>query len=322
MHILRRGRMATDAAAHAHHPRARRILLFGVPALLVLGWALLPAARAVSLLANPGAHHAPDTRQAAGLPVREVHFTASDGVALAGWLALASPSSPTIILVHGFKANRGQMVPWAQYLFAAGYNVLLYDSRGCGESAGWAIGLGTNGAADVVGAVRYLQHLPDLRVRRFAALGVSLGAGDVVLAAAQEPALSAVIADSVWADERPLLDRMTSYSLGPLTVPLLPYEPGVVNVLLGTRLEAAQPVAAAAHLAPAALMVITSAHDANPTTSPADQQRLFDAASQPKVHWVAPQGGHAGALEENTGGYEARTLAFLGQYVGPPTPPR
>jgi pimeloyl-ACP methyl ester carboxylesterase len=283
---------------------------------LLLLWALIPAARGVSLLANRSQRSGPFTPRAAEIPVREVHFSASDGVALAGWLALASPDAPTVILVHGFKSNRLSMLPWARYLYAAGYNVLLYDSRGCGESAGWAIGAGASEPADVIGATRYLQALPALRDKRFAALGVSLGAGDVILAAARDPALRAVIADSPWADEQPQLDRMGALPLGPVAIPLLPYEPALVDALVGARLEDARPAAVVGSIAPRALMIITSADDANATTAPADQQRIAAAASQPCVHWIAPSGGHAGALYAQPTDYQARTLAFLAQYLG------
>ncbi len=295
---------------------ARGIL--GLAAALLLLWALLPAARGVSLLANRSGRGMPATARAAGMPVREVHFRASDGVALAGWLAIASPDAPTVILVHGFKGNRLSMLPWARYLYAAGYNVLLYDSRGCGASAGWAIGVGASEPADVIGATSYLQTLPDLRDKRFAALGVSLGAGDVILAAARDPSLAAVIADSPWADEQPQLDRMGALPIGPLAIPLLPYEPALVDTLVGARLADARPAAAASGIAPRALMLITSADDANTTTAPADQQRIFAAAGQPRVHWIAPSGGHAGAFYAHTADYEARTLAFLAQYLGAP----
>ncbi|HZC05422.1 MAG TPA: alpha/beta fold hydrolase, partial [Ktedonobacterales bacterium] len=281
-------------------------------------WALIPAARGVSLVANRTGRVAPSSSHLAGIPVREVHFSASDGVALAGWLAIASPDAPTVILVHGFKSNRLSMLPWARYLYAAGYNVLLYDSRGCGESAGWDIGVGATEPNDIIGATRYLRALPDLRAKRFAALGVSLGAGEVILAAARDPDLRAVIADSPWADEQPQLDRMGSLSLGLLALPLLPYEPALVDALVGARLEDARPVAVAGSITPRALMIITSADDANTTTAPADQQRIFAAASQPKSHWVAPSGGHAGAAYAHPIEYEARTLAFLAQYLGAP----
>ncbi len=293
----------------------RGAVTVGVAALLL--WALIPAARGVALIANGSGRGTPDTR-AAGIPVITVHFTASDGVKLAGWLAIASTYAPTVILVHGFKSNRLAMLPWARYLYAAGYNTLLYDSRGCGASSGWTIGVGATEPADVIGAVRYLEGLTNLHNKHFAALGVSLGAGDVILAAAREPALRAVIADSPWADERPQLDRMSSMKVGALDLPLLPYEPALVNTLIGGSLADAKPAAAVGKIAPRALMIITSADDANTTTAPADQQRINDAAGQPSVQWIAPSGGHAGALAAHPAEYQTRTLAFLAQYLGQP----
>ncbi|HEX2349887.1 MAG TPA: alpha/beta hydrolase [Ktedonobacterales bacterium] len=301
--------------ARTTHRWLARILLL-VCALALLGWTLIPAVRGVSLVDNRAGRGAPSLSRAAGLPAREVHFAASDGVALAGWLVMASPDAPTVILVHGFKSNRLSMLPWARYLYAAGYNTLLYDGRGCGESAGWGIGVGASEPADIIGATRYLRALPDLRSKRFAALGVSLGAGDVILAAARDSDLQAVIADSPWADEQPQLARMGSLALGPLTLPLLPYEPALVDRLAGARLEDARPVAVAGQIAPRALLIITSADDGNTTTAPADQQRIVVAAGQPIAHWIAPSGGHAGALYAHPADYQARTLAFLAQYLG------
>jgi dipeptidyl aminopeptidase/acylaminoacyl peptidase len=306
----------SGAGARRRPLRVRRLAI-ALVALLALAWALAPAARGVSLVANRSGRAAPNV-SAAGIPVREVHFSASDGVKLAGWLAIASPDSPTIILVHGFKGTRVSMLPWARYFYAARYNVLLYDSRGCGESEGWGIGLGATEPNDVIGAVRYLQGLPDLKSKRFGALGVSLGAGEVILAAAREPELLAVIADSPWADERPQLDRMGSLPLGPLAIPALPYEPALVDRLIGARLEDASPASAATQIAPHALLIITSADDANATTTPADQARIFASAVQPKMRWVAPSGGHAGALFAHTAEYQARTISFIAQFVGLP----
>jgi dipeptidyl aminopeptidase/acylaminoacyl peptidase len=286
-------------------------------AVVVLGWALTPAARGVELLAN-SANRAAASASAAGIPVKDIQFRATDGVKLAGWLAIASPKSPTIILVHGFKSTRVSMLPWARFLYQTGYNVLLYDSRGCGASAGWGIGLGATEPDDVIGAVRYLQGYSGLTNKRFGALGVSLGAGDVILAAARESALLAVVADSPWADERPQLDRMGAVKLGPLPIPVLPYEPALVDSLTGAKLEDVSPARAAAQIAPRALFIITSADDANTTTSPADQARIYAAAVQPKLQWIAPHGGHAGALYADPSEYEQRVISFFSQYVGLP----
>lgn len=297
--------------------RWRLWLVSAVVAIIVLGWALAPAARGYELLANSANRSAP-SHSAAGFPVKDVTFNATDGVKLSGWLAVVSPKSPTIILVHGFKSTRLSMVPWARYLYGAGYNVLLYDSRGCGASAGWGIGLGATEPNDIIGAVHFLQSDSGLTSKKFGVLGVSLGAGDAILAAAREPALLAVVADSPWADEQPQLDRMSSVTRGPLTIPLLPYEPALVNTLTGANLANVSPAQAAAQLNGRALFIITAADDANATTAPADQARIYAAAAQPKQQWIIPHGGHVGALFTDPTDYEQRTLSFFAQYIGLP----
>ena len=300
------------------NPRRRLIVAAGALGLLaLLAWSLLPALRAFTLVYNGAARGTPNAAQAtqAGLRVQNISFAASDGVRLRGWLAIASPNAPTIILAHGFKGTRVSMLPWARFLYAAGYNVLLFDDRGCGQSDGWGIGLGSTEPNDVVGAVRYLESRSDLANKRYGALGVSLGAGVVLLAAAREPALVAVVADSAWADERPQLDRMSSVPIGRLSLPVLPYEPALVDALIGARLEATSPSVAIGKIAPRAVFLIHSADDRNTTTPLTGEAQLYAAAGQPKQQWIAPSGGHAGALAAHPAEYQQRVLAFFAQYL-------
>jgi len=299
-------------------PRRRLIVVAGALAVFVLLiWSMLPAILAFTLVYNGAARGTPNAAQAtqAGLRVQDVSFTASDGVRLHGWLVIASPNAPTIILAHGFKGTRVSMLPWARFLSAAGYNVLLFDDRGCGQSDGWGIGLGSTEPNDIIGAVRYLKSRSDLTNRRYGALGVSLGAGVVLLAAAREPALVAVVADSAWADERPQLDRMSSVPIGRLSLPVLPYEPALVDALIGARLEATSPSVAIGKIAPRAVFLIHSADDRNTTTPLTGEAQLYAAAGQPKQQWIAPSGGHAGALAAHPAEYQQRVLAFFAQHL-------
>ncbi|HEU4783408.1 MAG TPA: alpha/beta fold hydrolase [Ktedonobacterales bacterium] len=299
---------------------SRRRLIVAAAALgllALLAWSLLPAVRAFTLVYNGAARGTPNAAQAtqAGLRVQNISFTASDGVRLRGWLAIASPQASTIILAHGFKGTRVSMLPWARFLYAAGYNVLLFDGRGCGQSDGWGIGLGATEPNDIIGAVRYLESRSDLTNKRYGALGVSLGAGVVLLAAAREPALAAVVADSAWADERHQLDRMSSVPVGRISLPVLPYEPALVDALIGARLEATSPNAAIGKIAPRAVFLIHSADDQNTTTPLAGEAQLYADAGQPKQQWIAPSGGHAGALAAHSAEYQQRALAFFAQYL-------
>ena len=87
------------------------------------------------------------------------------------------------------------------------------------------------------------------------------------LAAAQVAAdrlrryVPAVVADSAWADEQQQLDRMGNIPIGPLALPVLPYEPALVNALIGADLSAARPIAVVGSIAPRAVMFIHSADD-------------------------------------------------------------
>ncbi len=83
-------------------------------------WPQWPIARA--------ARRAPRERRASPC-ARSSSAPATAWSCRAGWLAIASPDSPTIILVHGFKTTRVSMLPWARFLYAANFNVLPYDSR-------------------------------------------------------------------------------------------------------------------------------------------------------------------------------------------------
>ena len=291
---------------------SKRSLLLIILFLVVL-WTLLPTIRAFTLVANVANRSVPHNPDP-DLLVQEVHFTAIDGIHLAGWMLIASPKAPTIILVHGFKGSRVDMLPWARFLYQAGYNSLLYDSRGCGESEGWNIGLGASEPDDVLGAVRYLQQRADLTNKQFGALGISLGAGIVLLAAAREPALRATVADSAWVDESAQIDRMNHVS----GLPVLPYEPAFVNDLIGTHLEDARPLNAIQHISPRAVMLIHSADDANTTTPLSGEHQLYQAANEPKEQWIAPSGGHTGALNAHRAEYIQRVLHFFTTYVGAP----
>ncbi|HEY7780179.1 MAG TPA: alpha/beta fold hydrolase [Ktedonobacterales bacterium] len=296
--------------------RTWRAVVVTLAVFVVFAWGLAPAARAVTLLANWRGRGAP-TVAPTGLRVTTVRFAASDGVPLAGWLAIATPAAPTIILVHGSKGSRADMLPYARFLYAAGYNVLLYDSRGCGASGGWGISDGVREPDDVIGAVRYLAARSDLTVKRYGVLGISLGAGTAILAAAREPRLAAVVADSAWPDQEVQIARMGSVSVGPVTLPVVLYELALVDALIGGRLEDARPLAAIPRLAPRAVLLIHAADDRNPTTPLAGERALYAAARAPKAQWIAPSGGHVGALGAHATDYKRQVLAFFAMYLRP-----
>ena len=65
----------------------------------------------------------------------DVEFDAVDGLRLSGWYA-PSRNGAAVVLVHGGGGDRTGPLDHARLLRRHGYGVLLYDSRGRGESEG------------------------------------------------------------------------------------------------------------------------------------------------------------------------------------------
>jgi pimeloyl-ACP methyl ester carboxylesterase len=283
----------------------RRVLQSAL-VLVIIAWAAAPGVRGVLLVRHGGS---PFTAAMSG--AEQVRFVARDGVQLSGTFVASPAAKGTVILVHGFKSGRGEMLDWLEFLHPS-YSVLLFDSRGTGSSDG-LFGVGATEVRDVLGAVDLIETRKAAGSDRIAVLGISLGAGDAILAGAEDGRIRAVVADSTWADERVQLERMGSIPLGSIAIPVLPYEAALLDAVLGARLEDARPVDAVDRIAPRSLLLIHSKDDTNGTTPPADAERVFLNARQPKDIWLAPSGGHAGAFRAHPDEYRTRVLAFLSE---------
>ena len=88
---------------------------------------------------------------------RPITLTTEDGITLQAWLHEADgPVHGAVVLVHGFTGRGDAPVirEHADTLVADGYDVVVYDARGHGESAGRCT-LGDEERHDVAAAVRF-----------------------------------------------------------------------------------------------------------------------------------------------------------------------
>lgn len=259
-------------------------------------------------VARPVLLHASQSYPA--LPVQSVHFAAAGGTPLSGWLVRAKGSSATVILVPGFDDDRSGMIPYARMLHAAGFNVLLYDSRGTGASGG-RFSFGAREVDDVRGAQAYLlRRYPELVRHGTAILGVSLGAGVAIVAASELPSVRAVIADSPYVNQNRLFDGFDHLSLHGVSVPLVPISQWTAERMTGASFSSFSPLQSVRRLGSRPLLLIHSRHDTNPTTPYADAVALQRADPSSRL-WIAPRGGHAGALAAEPAAYRRHVIPFL-----------
>lgn len=277
-----------------------------VVAIVLLAWALVPAARGILLVRHGGS---PFSANMTGYPFEAVTFSARDGVRLSGTLVTSPEAAGTVILVHGFKSGRAEMLDWLQFLYPT-YSVLLFDSRGTGSSDG-VFGVGATEDRDIIGAVDLIASRKLPGSDRIAVLGISLGAGDAILAGGEDERIRAVVADSPWIDEFVQLERMVSLPVGRWSLPVLPYEPALVDRLIGGRLEDAVPIVAATTIPPRRLLLIHALDDGNATTPVAGSQRIVHVAGDPTELWLVASGGHVGAIHSLHDEYVSRVMTFL-----------
>ena len=244
-----------------------------------------------------------------------VQFAARDGRArISAWyLGLPAVSARgAVVFVHGKDACRGDELKastfeLARRFRASGFAVLMIDLRGHGESSGARLTYGECERFDVLGAVDWLRAQGHARV---GLLGASMGAASSLLAAADDLAIGAVVADSAFADFAQMIERQYR-RLSRLPVFLLPGALALARALTGVRLDRMRPLAAATALAGRPVLVIHSEGD---RFIPADDARALARQARAQL-WITPSRGHVGSYRAGPEAYTERVLGFFGQHL-------
>lgn len=274
----------------------------------------LPYGRAYGLV-HPARTPVERTPAALGLPYEDAQLRTSDGLRLAAWYL--PPRNGTVVIgVHGMAGNRAALLEEAQFLYQAGYGLLLLDLRNHGESEGEITTLGFYETRDVAAAVDFIRAREG-EAARMAALGHSMGAAAVLLAAAEQPSIGAVIAVSPFTS----LEDNVSEGIRSLTgLDARFFGPPVLfwaQWLSGMDISTVRPVDVIDRISPRAVLLI---HGAQDTTLPVrNSYQLYEAARPPKELVIYPQIGHGGFLMLEPEHYRRTILDFLAKYL-PATP--
>src|SRR5689334_17237418 len=161
----------------------------------------------------------------------------SEGVTCSAFLGIPANSAerhPAIVLGHGFGVRKESLVTEATQLTAAGFVTLAIDYRTLGESGGEPRGsiIPLNQVEDFRNAITWLQQRDDVDPGRIGIWGASFGGGVVIMTAALDQRVRAVVAmapivngrrwlNSVWGSGRfeqlrdiVLADRVKRYRTG------------------------------------------------------------------------------------------------------------
>ena len=247
-----------------------------------------------------------------GMNFESLTLTTEDGLHLAAWY-VPSKNGAAIIVQHGYKSDREEMLDEAAMLAKHGYGVILVDLRAHGLSEGDEITFGVLETRDADAAYEYLLTRPDVDPERIGALGNSMGAVTLLLYAAQNPQIKAVVSDSAFSSLEDEIGKGVEVMTG---LPAFPFAPMIRFFAERQAGFSASEVAAVEHIdeiSPRPVFILQGGADALiPTDS---GQKLYDAAGEPRELWFDPELDHVEFSTKRAEEYEARVVAFFDRHL-------
>ena len=261
-------------------------------------WLSQPAARAIG--AAPADF---------GAQVVRIPLPTSEGAFVSGWFKSGQPQGGAVLLLHGVRSDRTQMLARARFLAAAGYATLLIDLPAHGESSGDHITFGAREGDGVKAALAFLRA--QARGERVAVIGVSLGAASTVLALPQ-PAPDALVLESMFPTIEDAVGNRLVGTLGPAGRHLAPLLLWQLPLRLGVHAADLRPEARLAQWH-APVLIASGSQDRH--TPWHETERLFAAAPSPKELWRVEGAAHVDLHAFAPAPYQQRVLAFLAVHL-------
>lgn len=228
---------------------------------------------------------------------------------LRGWLLPGRQGAGAVVLMHGVRGSRLNMLSRARFLSAAGYTVLLFDFQAHGESTGEQITTGFLESRDAQAAVNFIRAAAP--GERIGVIGISMGGASAALASPPLDA-QAIVFEMVYPTIEQAIDDRLVMNLGGWARALRPLLTIQLKLRMGISADDLRPIDHVKELS-APKLFIAGAEDRHTTLEESEQ--LFDAASGPKEFWVVEGAGHTDLHAVNKQEYERHILDFFVRHL-------
>ena len=281
---------------------------------ITIGLLARTRSEAYDLLHSPMAtRELPDETPAEyNLLFEDVTVTNPDGMKLAGWF-IPSENGAVIIMQHGYKSTRSELLNEAEMMHLHGYGVLLTSIRAHDYSEGELITLGVYEVQDMEAWYQYLLTRDDIDPEKIGILGNSYGGMLSIQFASQNQNIKAVVANSAFSSMKDTVATSVKHFTG---LPEFPFVPLIVfwaEQSTGIKMEEIDATKWIPLISPRPVFLMQGGADT--VVSPNSGQLLYDAAGEPRELWFDPELGHVEFDTERSEEYEMRVVAFFDQYL-------
>lgn len=234
---------------------------------------------------------------------------------LKGWFfSSRSSTGKTIVLVHGYGDNRlmfkDKTFTLIKELIEFGYSVVVFDFRNHGESSGNLTTVGLLEQHDLEAVIAWVKKLKGIN-EKIILWGFSMGAATSLLVGCRSDKVSAIIADSPFADLRnylhenlPQWSKLPAFPFSNIIILLSPF-------VYGFRLEDVSPINALKETSGKNILLV---HGEQDTTIPFDMSKqLYEIGKQKNniISWLPFESRHVETYEIYGIEYVKRVHAFL-----------
>ena len=240
-----------------------------------------------------------------GLKYEEVTFNSTDETKLSGWFLPINKTKSTIIVMHGYPADKANLLGIAEFL-AKDFNVFLFDFRSFGKSEGKYTTAGYLERNDLLGAIEYLQK--EKNITKIGLYGFSLG-GAVALMTNHEN-VKAIVTDSAYAKLSHMVQHM--YRIFFVLKYPLAYLTKLYGMLfLRINLDDASPVDNIKNIKMPILLI----HAEKDSQIPISEAYLLHDANKKAELWIVENAEHGMTHSIDPKKYEKRVLEFFDGYI-------
>lgn len=243
-------------------------------------------------------------------------ITSDDGLTLRGhYLKAKKPTQQTVILAHGYSGKGKDMAALAElYYESLGFNVLMPDNRGHGESEGKYIGFGWHDRKDYIKWIDEIVRR-DGKDARIVLHGISMGGATVLMTSGERlpEQVKCLIADCAYSSVKDILTYQLKrmYKLPPF--PFIPLTSLVCKLRAGYFFGEASAMDQVARNEKPILFI----HGEEDTFVPTEMvHRLYEKSKGYKEIFLVPQAGHGTAYATDKTGYARKVKKFVQRFVG------
>lgn len=247
--------------------------------------------------------------------LHDLEIISVDGLKLHGYFIEAETSTnKTAILAHGY-ANRGkEMVAFAKFYHGElGYNVLMPDDRGHGESEGNYIGFGWPDRKDYLKWIDYIIHTLG-EDSEIVLHGISMGGAAVLMTSGEDLPhhVKAIISDCAYTSVKDELKYQLKRKYHLPSFPILHTTSLLTKIRAGYFFGEAS---ALKQVAKSKTPILFIHGDADVFVPYEMVNRLYKECVSEKAIYVVPNAQHATAHNDDKDGYEKRVTGFIDKYI-------